>query len=338
MKPLVTVIIPVYNVEKYIKKCIDSVITQTYKTLEIILIDDGSLDDCGKICDSYTKIDSRIKVIHKINEGQAVARNVGLDIAKGDYIFFVDSDDYILPNAIYEMLKAIIKNKADLVICGVINDHVFAKKECPKLNKAKVYNKEELIISFLTEPYIRGTLCNKLYKSSLFTTRRFSPIRAREDVELLYKLYGDCNKAVYIPKSLYVQLIRPGSTEQSPFNDAKLYTIIIFEEMANYINNMFPSLSNYTELLKAKAIGDAINAIAVDKRYHELKPIYNKLLIELKEELVTHQRYDEVNREQYNKLSEIVNNQKKFWIIVKVKTIKKFLLNKTKQILLNLYS
>ena len=102
---LVSVIIPVYNVERYLKKCIDSILNQTYKNLEIILVDDGSTDCSSKICDEYAKNDTRILVIHKANGGQSEARNIGISESKGEYIFFVDSDDYIEYNAIETMLE-----------------------------------------------------------------------------------------------------------------------------------------------------------------------------------------------------------------------------------------
>ena len=109
MKELISIIVPIYNVEKYIHKCIESIINQTYKNLEIILVDDGSPDNCGNICEEYAKNDSRIKVIHKENNGLSSARNAGLEICKGDYIGFVDSDDYIELN-MYEVLINALKN------------------------------------------------------------------------------------------------------------------------------------------------------------------------------------------------------------------------------------
>ena len=123
--PLISVIIPIYNVEKYLRECLDSVLAQTYKNLEIILIDDGSPDNCGKICDEYAAKDNRIKVIHQINQGVSAARNAGLDAARGEYIGFVDSDDYIKPD-MYEYLYALIsKDNADMAMCNVIQTDTF---------------------------------------------------------------------------------------------------------------------------------------------------------------------------------------------------------------------
>ena len=107
-KPTISVIVPVYKVEKYIRKCIDSILNQTYQNIEVILVDDGSPDNCGKICDEYAYLDKRVRVIHKKNGGLGSARNVGLGLAKGQYIMFVDSDDYLTKDSIGTVLKAIV--------------------------------------------------------------------------------------------------------------------------------------------------------------------------------------------------------------------------------------
>ena len=119
---LISIIVPIYNVEDYLKRCIDSILGQTYKNLEVILVDDGSPDKCGKICEEYKLIDSRIKVIHKKNGGLSSARNNGLDIATGDFIGFVDSDDYIERNMYESLIEALNNNNADIATCGIIRE------------------------------------------------------------------------------------------------------------------------------------------------------------------------------------------------------------------------
>ena len=119
-QPLISVIVPVYNVEKYLKKCVNSITSQTYENLEILLVDDGSTDSSGQICNEFEKNDARIKVIHKKNGGLSDARNAGLDRAKGQYYAFIDSDDYIQDNTIEIMLNAVKKNKSEIAICNMI--------------------------------------------------------------------------------------------------------------------------------------------------------------------------------------------------------------------------
>ena len=129
--PKVTVIVPVYNVEQYLRRCIDSILAQTFGDLELILVDDGSADSSGVICDAYAEKDSRVKVIHQKNSGVSAARNTGLDAAEGEYIAFVDSDDHVDP----DYLAALLQTKADLVICGAIlqkDNGEIIKEECDR--------------------------------------------------------------------------------------------------------------------------------------------------------------------------------------------------------------
>lgn len=172
---LISVIIPVYKVEKYLDECIQSVINQTYKNLEIILVDDGSPDNCGKICDEYAKKDNRIKVIHKENGGLSSARNAGLDIARGEYISFIDSDDYVSKDFIKNM--SIQMANADLIICGMKNVYKEDEK-CDEKENVVIKNEtltfieaNQKLIKPKNEIYV--TACNKLYRRELFDNLRF---------------------------------------------------------------------------------------------------------------------------------------------------------------------
>ena len=119
--PLISVVVPIYKVEEYLQRCVDSIINQTYKNLEIILVDDGSPDSCPKMCDNFAKQDKRIKVIHKINAGVSEARNTGLEYATGDYVGFIDSDDYIHPTMYEKLLNGIKKENSDICMCRFVN-------------------------------------------------------------------------------------------------------------------------------------------------------------------------------------------------------------------------
>ncbi|WP_181884504.1 glycosyltransferase family 2 protein [Neobacillus piezotolerans] len=166
----VSIIIPVFNVEKYLKKCIDSVIKQSYKEIEIILVNDGSTDASGEICDEYALKDRRIIVIHKKNEGVSSARNTGLEISSGQYIMFIDSDDYIDLKMVEILLSSILKDNSDLVMCGyiIVSYGKFTKIEC----KEKLLKNKQLICEYIAENYLPGCVnspCNKLYKRNLIT-------------------------------------------------------------------------------------------------------------------------------------------------------------------------
>ena len=139
MENLISVIVPVYNVEKYLDKCINSLINQSYNNLEIILIDDGSTDNCGEICDKYALKDNRIKVIHKKNEGLSAARNLGISISKGDYIIFIDSDDWVDKEILLKLLNLIKKYNSDIAVC----DYLLTYDENEYIEKEEIYYKNK---------------------------------------------------------------------------------------------------------------------------------------------------------------------------------------------------
>ena len=157
LSDLISVIIPVYNVEKFLMRCYKSIADQTYSKLEIILIDDGSVDNSGKICDEIAENDLRVKVIHKKNEGLGLARNTGLDMASGDYVVFVDSDDFVKKNYIEIMYKAIKENNADVSSCGIIQYYADGSQyEKPICDIKKFYSEKEEDRSFLISESVRG--------------------------------------------------------------------------------------------------------------------------------------------------------------------------------------
>ncbi|MEY8255893.1 glycosyltransferase family 2 protein [Clostridium perfringens] len=207
-KKLISVVIPVYKVEKYLKRCIDSVINQTYEKLEIILIDDGSPDNCGNICDYYSKIDDRIIVHHQKNSGVSGARNKGIELAQGDYIGFVDPDDYIEPKLFEELYYVIEKSSADISICGfkTFGDE---KKNHELCNK--IWTKDEALENLLLNKIITSHLWNKLFKKELFNGIEFDLGKRYEDVRIIHKLFSRAIKVVSIKDSLYNYYIRKDS-------------------------------------------------------------------------------------------------------------------------------
>ncbi len=203
-KDLISVIVPVYKVEEYLNRCVDSIINQTYKNLEIILVDDGSPDNCGKICDEYAKLDKRIKVIHKKNGGLSDARNAGLSVAKGKYIGFVDSDDYISEN-MYEILyKELVKNKADISICK----YIYFKNKIPEFTtdyEITSYTNKEAILELIKikQRKIQDYAWNKLYKRKLFKKIRYPKNFVFEDIGTTYLLFYEAKKIINIDCILY---------------------------------------------------------------------------------------------------------------------------------------
>ena len=242
MEDLISVIIPVYNVEKYLTKCIESIIKQTYSNLEIILVNDGSPDNCGKICDEYAKKDNRIKVIHKNNGGQSEARNYGLEIATGKYITFLDSDDYISEDYIEYMYKLIKNNNADISICGVQIVNKENKKYKTDETEVKIYKTQEAFENLLYAEGIEVAVYAKLYPKTYFDDIKFPVGEKYEDIAIISLLMNKARKIVYGNKKCYFYYTRPGSTSKSGFNKNELDYIKNVKIMLNYIKQNYPDL------------------------------------------------------------------------------------------------
>lgn len=210
--PLISVIVPIYNVEKYLNKCVDSIINQEYTNLEIILVDDGSPDNCGRICDEYKGKDSRIKVIHKENGGLSSARNAGLDIATGDYIGFVDSDDYIEPDMYSKLLQAIAKENCSLAICGTAYVFEDGKRiEKTLAGNVLVMNFEEALTEMNQYRYFDMGAWSKLYNAKLFADIRFPVGRLSEDFFIMFKIFDKAQKIVFVSDPVYNYVQRKDS-------------------------------------------------------------------------------------------------------------------------------
>ncbi|WP_026885786.1 glycosyltransferase family 2 protein [Clostridium beijerinckii] len=239
-KDLISVIVPVYNVEKYLPQCIDSILNQTEKNLEIILVDDGSLDNSGKICDEFSKKDDRIVVIHKKNNGLSSARNAGLEIAKGNYIGFVDSDDW-LDKSMYEILLKLLKeNNSDISCCDFLKT-ANSDGSIPHIDNEIInsYNNIESLNNFYNDLYTQTVVAwNKLYKRELFKDISYPVGKIHEDEGTTYKLYYKANKITYTNRPLYYYRITPNSITTSKFNKKRLDIIDVYDEKVKFIKNI----------------------------------------------------------------------------------------------------
>ncbi|MCR5654841.1 MAG: glycosyltransferase, partial [Lachnospiraceae bacterium] len=240
MEALVSIILPIYRVEKYLGRAIDSCLSQTYSHLEIILVDDGSDDSCGEICDTYAKKDARIRVIHKENGGLSDARNAGLDVATGDYIAFVDSDDYIAPDFIESLLCCIREEDADLALCSYVTTEDDGLKLSVFEPLKEAVGKEEHIAdgerevsdsrTLLNNLYDRNhrdatyfiVAWNKLYKAELWKEIRFPKGKIHEDEAIMHEVFDRANKGVYLRRKLYAYYQMPGSITRGSFQMKRL--------------------------------------------------------------------------------------------------------------------
>lgn len=207
---LISVVVPIYNIEGYVRKCIDSVINQTYRNLQIILVDDGSSDLSGEICDEYSTRDDRIIVIHQNNGGLSAARNSGIDAAIGDYIAFVDGDDWIHPQMYEIMLNALLQNGADMVTCQFTQDDENAFLSPIDEDKMEY----RLITGTVAMSDVEVPLVvawNKLYKRCIFAELRYPVGRLHEDEFIAHRIFHECKKIVVLDHPLYFYTIRSGS-------------------------------------------------------------------------------------------------------------------------------
>lgn len=244
--PLISVIVPVYNVEKYIHRCVDSILGQTYTNLEVILIDDGSPDKCGEICDEYASADARVKVIHQENAGLSEARNAGLDICTGDYVAFVDSDDYIEVNMYEKLLVALIENEADISICQwqyELPDGL----QVVDLNKVDtgIYGKKTAVKFaeyFYRGQYEGGVVCaawNKLYKRCVFDSIRFYG-RYVEDDRVHNSILSKSYSIIVITDQLYIYCNNEESLTNKPFRaESLMYLDVLDDRLQCFKDNEF---------------------------------------------------------------------------------------------------
>lgn len=243
MNPLISIIVPVYNVEDYLDRCVESIVNQTYKNIEIILVDDGSPDNCPRMCDDWTKKDNRIIVIHKENGGQSSARNEALKIAKGDLIGFVDSDDCIDSTMYEKLMDCLNDNNCDIVECTKI-DFDNQTPKCISIGSGNVlvFNRKEAIEDFIKEKHFKSTVWNMLLKSSIAKNVMFDEGKTHEDILWPYRAYMMAERISYIDYALYYYYQRPNSTMNKEYSERRFDGLDALEKRAELVKNDFPDL------------------------------------------------------------------------------------------------
>lgn len=267
--PLVSVIIPVYNVEPYLDKCIETVRNQTYTNLEIILIDDGSKDASGRMCDGYGAQDDRIIVIHKENGGQSEARNRGLDIAKGDYITFVDSDDYVDVQMIELQLAFLRENNCDVVSCGTLKT-VSDEEQAPKFEDwtGEVITQREALFRLFYRRKFPGYVCAKLFRAEIFKELRFPVGKIFEDVITTYRAMQQVSSVGILDYSMYYYRQNVQSTVHVKYQPARLNQVYYAIEMLEGVKGDV-ELERATETFLFFALMD--NYTLIERPYRENK-------------------------------------------------------------------
>ena len=280
----VSVIVPVYNVEKYLNKCVDSIINQTYKNLEIILVDDGSKDSSGEICDQYAAQDKRIRVIHKKNGGASDARNLGLENATGEYIGFIDSDDWIEVDMYEKMIQFAHTYETDIVCCGRYNVYGDIKKTglCPKVDA--IISDTEMFERLFDAKECDVSSCDKIYRKSILSDVRYPVGETNEDAAVIYSIVSNAKKIGLLSQPLYNYNHREGSVTTSRINEKRFVIIKNAKNLVDRIKLNYPSLGTKAEVYYAKKMIEAAVIINKAERSDRIKykGIYSEALNEVR--------------------------------------------------------
>ncbi len=249
---MISVIVPVYKVEKYLDRCVDSIVGQTYKNLEIILVDDGSPDSCPSMCDEWAKKDSRIKVIHKQNGGPSDARNAGMKVANGEYIGFVDSDDYISSDMYERLLDSIEKTDSDISCCGAKMVWEDGRERLLTPDGEHILDNLQAVKSIICEDVLKQVVWNRLYKTELVSDIMFPVGKYHEDVFWNYKAISRAKKVSALSAPCYFYTQREGSIMSAGYSEKRMDAVSAYEERSDFMAENYPSL---LPLARSKQIG-----------------------------------------------------------------------------------
>ena len=241
-KERISVVVPVYKVEDYLDDCVRSIINQTHSDLEIILVDDGSPDKCPEICEEWAKKDNRIKVIHKKNGGLSDARNAGIDIATGQYLAFVDSDDWIRPEMYEKMLLALKKESADFCSCSIHCFYEDGRESSFGYKGYIVAGSEKMLEMLYKDTNFPVSAFNKLYKRSCWETMRFPVGKICEDAFTTYLQIDQASRIVHLPEEYYCYRIRPQSIMTSAFTLSKMDEEEAWRKNVEFMKNHYPKI------------------------------------------------------------------------------------------------
>ena len=291
MEDLISVIVPIYNVEEYLDECIESICNQTYDNLEIIMIDDGSTDRSGNIADKWAKLDKRCNIYHKKNEGISVARNCGIEKAKGKFLIFVDSDDLIEKNMIERLHQEIKKENVDIVCCGIKSRKNSKNEECYFELEDRIFTFEE----YLSEMYFHKTMqdetnivipftvaWNKIYRATLFNNIRYPQGKIHEDSYIIHHLVYEAKKIKWINEPLYIYRERGGSIMQDKYSPKRMDDFYALIDRVEFIQDKIDNCS-----LKNKIVAECLGV----GRRHWCKIKRDTLWEEEKEKLKEIRKY-----------------------------------------------
>lgn len=243
LKPLISIIVPVYNVELYIERCLDSILSQTYTNIEIVVIDDGSTDNSGVICDAYKKKDDRILVIHKTNGGLSDARNKGLNSCHGVYVTFIDSDDFIANDYIEYLYKLIVDNNADISICLSKETSDETYKFCETNDEIVIMDSKEAIKKLCYQKDYTSSAYAKLYNVKCFEDIRFPYGKLYEDIAIIYLVFSKANTIAFGKGIKYCYYQRENGIVRAKFTLSKMDYVENTYSLYRFVDNNYPEIS-----------------------------------------------------------------------------------------------
>ena len=280
MSELVSVVVPIYNMARYLPRCVDSVLEQSYKNLQIILVNDGSTDESLVICEEYARRDSRVEIINKKNGGLSDARNAGILSAKGEYIAFVDSDDYVHHQYIENMYLCIKRDNSDICICDLhsVNEgeedlaDISRKPALSDYPAEGLYSAEAAMIAIYNTKYYHVIACNKLYRRKLFDDIKYPIGRLHEDEFVLHRLFSSCNLVSIHPERLYYYVRRLASTTGKPYSADRLDALDAFDDrMCFYLEKKTYSLLKGTCLGYIRRYVDLYRGLPMNVKENALR-------------------------------------------------------------------
>ena len=282
MEEKISVIVPVYNVEAYLERCVESILKQTYSNLEILLVNDGSTDKSGELCDQLALRDQRIRVIHKENGGLSDARNRGIDEASSDLIGFIDSDDYIDEDMYETLYRHLREANADLSMCGHYDVyHQIPEKQVSEI-KTWELSSEEAIKMVMEAKILSVTAVNKLYKKELFNHLKFEVGKIAEDAFIMIRLLDQCQKVVATNEKKYYYVHRENSITTQKFSLKFLNVIEAYEQNANIIREHYPAIADVATMRLNWAYFYVLDRLLIDSDFKD-KLLEDKLIHYLKQ-------------------------------------------------------
>jgi len=276
---MISIIVPVYNVEKYLDRCIISILKQSFKNWELILLDDGSTDKSGEICDKYKHFDDRIRVIHKKNTGVSSTRNIGIDLSRGEYITFIDSDDWVELDYLELMYKAIKEMNVNVIVSGCVYEDKNGLKNPFKKGKPIIYNRNEAQKEFLKQDRFIWTICDKLYKAELLKKIKLNAhLKIAEDMLLFWNIISNIERVGYVPLYKYhydrvASETMNSNFEKKWFDPLRIKELIYYDAKNISLEHKLLAKSIYV----GELVGLSKKVLTYGKKYYLLRILQSKI-------------------------------------------------------------